>query len=126
MRDAARTVSREFKNSENTIWFQGHWGFQYYMEKEGGIAMDFENFNPRVGDMMIMPNNNTNTGVLYKEANSRGVLRFRTCPWLSTMNHLAGAGFYTHMWGPLPFASGPVRVEKYGIYVFRRQVNRHR
>jgi hypothetical protein len=35
------------------------------------------------------------------------------CPWLSTMQKQMGAGFYSDVWGPLPFAFGFVPPEQY-------------
>ncbi|MDZ4815186.1 MAG: glycosyltransferase family 39 protein [Verrucomicrobiota bacterium] len=42
------------------IWFQGHWGFQYYMQKRGHLPLDFKNLQLRKGDILVVPPNNTN------------------------------------------------------------------
>jgi len=34
---------------------------------------------------------------------------------VSTMNKEAGSGFYSHLWGPLPFVLGRIPMERYGI-----------
>ena len=34
-------IYSEFGTHPRPIWFQGHWGFQYYMEGKGARAVDF-------------------------------------------------------------------------------------
>jgi hypothetical protein len=116
-RDAAKTIRQAYKNQPNVIWFQGHWGFQYYMETYGGRALDFKGSRPLIGDIIVFPVNNSNVMPLLKDKVFLGkVFEFTPCRWLSTMNAPLGAGFYANIWGPLPFVLGRVPVEKY--YVF--------
>ncbi|HLZ55289.1 MAG TPA: glycosyltransferase family 39 protein, partial [Verrucomicrobiae bacterium] len=37
---AAEQLCAKYRTPGNTVWFEGHWGFQYYMEKQGGRAID--------------------------------------------------------------------------------------
>ena len=39
-----------------------------------------------------------------------------TTSWISTMNLSVGAGFYSSVWGPLPFAFGPVQPETFLLF----------
>jgi 4-amino-4-deoxy-L-arabinose transferase-like glycosyltransferase len=127
-RSAVKTISEEFKNSHNTVWFQGHWGFQYYMEKEGHTAynyyeygFDFEKFRPAAEDVIVCPFNNSNVRSLPQESfflkKSFEIIPSR---WLATLNFSVGAGFYADIWGPMPFAAGRVFPEKYDIYAVKQ------
>jgi hypothetical protein len=39
------------------------------------------------------------------------------CSWLTTMRAECGAGFYSDLWGPLPFVFGPTPPEQYEVNV---------
>lgn len=40
-RAAARMIGKEFAGPPGTLLFEGHWGFQYYLEREGGQVVVF-------------------------------------------------------------------------------------
>ena len=42
--------------------------------------------------------------------------------WLATMNLSLRAGFYTAIWGPLPYAIGKVPPELYQVYKIESKV----
>jgi hypothetical protein len=66
---------------------------------------------------MIAPYNNTD--VLFYPAEFMAPLRefeFPTCRGLSTLQGRIGAGFYSAIWGPMPYVFGAVPQEKYGIW----------
>jgi hypothetical protein len=114
---AARTGALKAHASYGTgknVWFLGHWGFQYYMQKAGGKPVDAEQFRPTVGDVVVVPETNTNLFSL-PEWPVLGVLEIPTARWISTMNFQLGAGFYADVFGPLPFAIGPVPPERFTI-----------
>jgi 4-amino-4-deoxy-L-arabinose transferase-like glycosyltransferase len=121
-RQAAKKIHETYKNRQSVVvWFQGHWGFQYYMEGYNGRAVDFDRSMPRRGDVIAFPTNNTYQRTLLKDRTFLvGVFNFIPCRWLSTMNPLLGAGFYSNRkWGPLPFAFGRVPAEEYSIFVVK-------
>ena len=117
-RSAAIKIYNTFSSAPGTLWFQGHWGFQYYMETLGAKALDFERPAISAGDIIIIPLNNTNIRPMSKEW---FVLiqefQLSTDTVMATMNSAAGAGFYSDLWGPLPFAVEYQTNEKY--YAFR-------
>jgi 4-amino-4-deoxy-L-arabinose transferase-like glycosyltransferase len=123
--EAARAGVREIATkadalSKGTIWFQGHWGFQYYAEAQGWRAFDSKRPEVRPGDLIVLPFNNTNLAALPPESFERQfILELPVFPWLSTMNRTVGAGFYTDKVGPLPFGFGIVPPEKYFILRFK-------
>ena len=117
-RAAARDLEAEAMGFPLTRWFEGHWGFQYYMESTGARAVDHDAHVPQSGDLLVLPLNNTNVYVP-----RRVVLhlverrRFTACPWMATMNRPLGAGFYSDVRGPLPFAFGVPPPEEFELFL---------
>ncbi len=119
-RGAAETISKSFENYKGNIWFQGHWGFQYYMESNGHKALDFKHSKPASGDIIIVPSNNCFSWNLpQKDFLLSQTFQVEPPRWLATMNLSLGAAFYADVWGPMPFAVGPVAAEKYQAYIVR-------
>jgi 4-amino-4-deoxy-L-arabinose transferase-like glycosyltransferase len=115
---AAREIKDEFRDHHGTLWFQGHWGFQYYMESLGGKPVDFNNLLFDQGDVMIVPSNNTNVRQPGEDIfHSAGKRRFMPFPWMATMEKTLGAGFYSDKWGPLPYAVGRVAPAEYEVFL---------
>ncbi len=118
-REAATAIARAYGNSARPVWFQGHWGFQYYMEKNNGIAYDRKYSIIQPGDLMVIPENNTNA---FPEVIEKGAplqrLRFPPTSLLTTMNYSAGAGYYSSVFGPLPFVMGEGLDEIYHVIRF--------
>jgi len=86
------------------------------MELLGSKAYDVLTFKPRTGDMVVVPINNTNLKPLPDKASRIvGIKKCTPCRVAGTMNKGLGAGFYTEMWGPLPFAAGLAKPEEYVI-----------
>jgi 4-amino-4-deoxy-L-arabinose transferase-like glycosyltransferase len=121
--NTARTAAAEVRQTlgkSSRIWFQGHWGFQYYAQAQGLSAFDLRYSQVRPGDLMVIPGNNTNRVVIPSDTiEPVATIRERPCPWLSTMNMALLAGFYSSIWGPLPFAFGLVPPEEYRIVRFK-------
>jgi hypothetical protein len=117
-RDAAAAIRASYASGPRTVWFQGHWGFQHYMELAGGKAVDVRTSFVERGDIVVIPVNSTNVHPLNPAAAVQvNDLQFMAGRWVSTMDHSLGAGFYSDLWGPLPFIFGPVEPEHYYIYV---------
>lgn len=115
-RDAARALGEKLGQGSGTLWFQGHWGFQYYMEALGFRAVDFRDLQLSRGDRMVVPLNNTNVdpGVA-KRFRLRGFHEAPVCGWLSTLNTGVGAGFYSHTMGPIPYVFGAIPPDRYAM-----------
>lgn len=116
VRRNAERVAAAASGATGARWFQGHWGFQYYLQQHGWRPWDFRNHPPLApGDLMAEPFNNTNVleGLLPPRACALWTsVESQPCRWLSTMNGATGAGFYASVIGPLPFALGPVPPER--------------
>jgi hypothetical protein len=99
-----------------TLWFEGHWGFQYYLAELGGQALDLRHPALRDGDFVAMPLNNTNLRPLDAPRDAFYVNGPR---FLADMNLYTGAGFYSSSDGPLPFVFGHVPPENVIIYALK-------
>lgn len=114
---AAQELANKYSSTGQRLWFQGHWGFQYYMQAGGGLAVDFEHSILSAGDYLIVPANGCNT--FYPPAAAvveTLMFDYPVCSWLGTMQP-GKSGFYAADWGPLPFAFAAVPPERY--YVFK-------
>jgi hypothetical protein len=120
-RSAAHIINEKWATTQKTLWFEGHWGFQYYMQKLGAKALDFRTSEVREGDTVAFPVNNSYPVPLPGDrAHVVGVLEFMPFRPLSTMNRGLGAGFYSDERGPLPFAFGPSPPEVFLLYRVQR------
>ena len=116
-RRCAEQVCAKYANGKATVWFEGHWGFQYYMEKLGARAVDYKNFTPPPGDILVMPLHNTYISEPPPEIVARrDALSVPSPCGLTTWHAAVGAGFYSSVTGPLPFAFGNVPAESLYIY----------
>jgi 4-amino-4-deoxy-L-arabinose transferase-like glycosyltransferase len=116
-RRAAADIADHCRGHAGALLYQGHWGFQYYMDRAGATALDFDRYERRAGDLVVFPENNTNVearqppGPWVRPVYYR--LEVATCPWLATMDRSAGAGFYAAVIGRLPFAFGEIGPSRY-------------
>lgn len=116
-RDAANTIAAKYANGPGQLWFEGHWGFQYYMEERGAKAIEWRNIQIREGDLVAFPFNNTGLRLLPEERfEAVEDLSYDPSPFISTMTLGPGAGFYASEWGPLPFMLLPPNGERYQVF----------
>ena len=117
-RSIARKIHAEFNGYPHKIWFQGHWGFQYYMESLGAKAIDYNKSIIKTGEIVIIPMNNTNLVKLPKgRFHFVGKRRLTPCRWMGTMSRKNAAGFYWDLYGPLPFSIGSIEPEEYLVFL---------
>jgi hypothetical protein len=121
VREVAAQTSAKFGRTSEPFWFQGHWGFQYYMQELGALPVDFKSSPVKPGDSVAIPSNNTN---LIPPPESKSILLDTLSAegfgCLSTMDQSTGAGFYSSVWGPLPFAFGHVPPEYVRVYELKQ------
>ena len=121
VRESARETCGKWRAGGRTLWFQGHWGFQYYMEKSGAMAIDLANPAVKIGDTFVVPANNTDfRPPKLDTAALRKTLPSPSPRLLTTWSLATGAGFYASVWGPLPFAFGRVPPEDVAVYALDR------
>jgi 4-amino-4-deoxy-L-arabinose transferase-like glycosyltransferase len=108
-RESAEQVCVKYATSSGRVWFEGHWGFQYYMQAHGAWPLDINRRELQSGDILIIPFRNSNSSVPEdKKATQLEVFTVADFPWIATMCPQVCAGFYSQFFGPLPFAFGPV------------------
>jgi 4-amino-4-deoxy-L-arabinose transferase-like glycosyltransferase len=127
VRESARQVWARYGHATRPLWFQGHWGFQYYMDALGASALDLEHSEANPGDHLAIPRNNSNLfdpnrfSANPQKLTPRETLIFPGPGLLATWNDTLGAGFYASVWGPLPFVFGRVPPEGVTVYEFGPQ-----
>ena len=58
-RRSADALAANPANADRKIYFAGHWGFQHYMQQRGATALDKRRTKLAVGDVVVLPDNNT-------------------------------------------------------------------
>jgi 4-amino-4-deoxy-L-arabinose transferase-like glycosyltransferase len=115
-RQSARETFAKFHPKSGKLWFQGHWGFQYYMDLLGGAALDMTHPALKTGDILVVPIHNCYIfEPLPEVAETLAVIRVPGPRWLTTWSADVGAGFYSFP-GPLPFAFGQVPPDEVAVY----------
>jgi hypothetical protein len=120
VRQSALETCARFGGTSDCLWFQGHWGFQFYMDPAVSAALDFEHSILKPGDLLAVPAGNTS--VMAPEssrATPLDVLTFSGLEPLATWNVNAGAGFYAAVYGPVPFVFGAIPPERVSIYAWK-------
>ena len=108
-----RTVAGEFaaryQPPGHQLWFNGHEGFQYYLEKSGARPIDSGQSMLQPGDMVVVAWSAGNYVPLPPGSVGLVFTMSRTShAWwnLSGGNKYGLAGFYDADWGPVPFTIG--------------------
>ncbi len=115
-RKAASDITSRYTASGRTVWFEGHWGFQYYMEARGAKAIDLDSTVIMPGDIIVFPHNNVNLWFLPQDKTRIVETVVLDAPRLvATMTLGPGAGFYASEWGPLPYMTGRLNKETYWV-----------
>jgi len=115
---AAQYVRDHWSKAGVNVSFEGHWGFQYYMQAYGFQPVNFGDFHVGNGDMVVIPRNSSYAepeSIPSQVVASRGILAFPIHTGLTTMSFARGAGFYSDTSGPLPYSFGPASSEVYTV-----------
>ena len=116
-RATAGVLKQNIGAEAGTMWFEGHWGFQYYMEKRGGKAIDKNNLHLVSNDAIIVPLGNSFLFSPPSAQTTPWTIYDSAVPdWLTTMSADAGAGYYSASWGPLPFVFSRVPPDRYLVF----------
>jgi len=111
-RSMATFIHLQTQNRAGSVFFEGHWGFQYYMQQFRARPVEYDKFAFQTGDQVVIPENTTSTfPVPPQSVAAQQILQFDPRAYAATMG--LGAGFYSSVWGPLPFSFGRVPPESY-------------
>ena len=119
--DTARLATSYFQNrfqsEPGTVWFEGHWGFQYYMEQWKAKPLDRAERGMISGDVLIVPLSNSNVSRT-PPVPTTGPPEQVDYPQflLATMSREMRAGFYSSRWGALPWVFASIPPEQYLIF----------
>jgi hypothetical protein len=116
IRLAVKQMYQRYAPAGGTLWFEGHWGFQYYMQQMGGKPVDFSSSIFSAGDKLVLPNFGSNLQVPPPTMTLNQRVAWPSCRLLTTWNARAGAGFYASQPGPLPYTFVGTQLEQYAIF----------
>jgi hypothetical protein len=112
----AALLVREKTAGNDTLWFLGHSGFQYYMQSFGARPYDWSHPQTKPGDFLVIPYSKVwPEDVTAQFRGTRENIEIPILGQASTTSPELGAGFYHSYWSILPYAFGPVPTEKYAI-----------
>lgn len=88
-----------------TLWFEGHWGWQWYLQSRGAKAADLINPQWPIGSKFAVPRENANTQTPPSDciAANPEPLETPVRSWAVVMSRQEGVGFGSSFFGPLPF-----------------------
>jgi 4-amino-4-deoxy-L-arabinose transferase-like glycosyltransferase len=121
VRDAAREICAQYRTDQRPLWFLGHWGFQHYMEEAGATPLDVNASDLLTGDLIVRPSKNADLFPVDPNLVEIVARRIDHRPnWAHTMDAITvpgglGAGFYSSLWGPLPFVFGVPTTDDYVV-----------
>lgn len=120
-RSAAYYVYGKYSDKTDHIWFQGHWGFQYYIESIGGkaVAIDWHDSHISRGDIVVFSTNHYRPGRVRPLIPTIEALRLTPSGHPATVgaeSHAkTSAGFYSSTCSALPYFLGPQSEDVYLI-----------
>jgi hypothetical protein len=100
-------------------WFQGDWGFRWYMERAGHRYLRSDDESPLQGDIVVRPQLAALHDVAPRLRQRMELLATVPIPSrlpIRLMSADAKAGFYSHGWGLLPFALSRAPLETFDVY----------
>ncbi|MEK7858711.1 MAG: glycosyltransferase family 39 protein [Elusimicrobiota bacterium] len=119
-RSMAAQVAREYAGSGRKVWFDGHWGLQYYLERAGAEQLDgsrggWELVKP--GDVVIVPRVNSNLLSAKKKVLADvGSVEVGSRVPLRLISGWAGeGGFYSNTTGFLPYSLSGEPLEEFSV-----------
>ena len=115
-RDAARQLQSHYAGDGHTMWFEGHWGFQYYMQQAGAQPFGFDQ-TLHGKDLLVTPSTNT---LLLNDVQRPphrvvDVVQIPIGVPAATVSNPMKAAFYSDYMGPLPYVFGAPPPESYTV-----------
>jgi hypothetical protein len=100
------------------VWFQSHWGFQFYMQKWKAKPL-VQDAPIHSGDLMIIPSNNADYLAVPQPVDPVVEISRPIMPWIATFAPGTGAGFYSSVRGPVPWAFARTAPAHFEVFKFR-------
>jgi hypothetical protein len=120
-RDVTCGLYKKYERPGRTVWFEGHGGYQFYLEKLGARPLDMA--RPQIGpeDVVIVPN--CAPGVSTPNLNVVTVIdavKYQPNRFYSTSEPSLGAAFYEAVRGPLPYAAGHPKADYCFVFAVKK------
>ena len=118
IRIISQQLMREYGHQPNgsTVWFQGAWGFQYYMQQNGAQKVQYDHFTVHAGDFIIIPVSGNNFSIPNQaEIQKIAEKRIPVSRYATTMSLKRKAAFYSSVFGSFPYFFGATE-DTYLIY----------
>ncbi|MBX3412269.1 MAG: glycosyltransferase family 39 protein [Pirellulales bacterium] len=124
--EAAQQIVAKYQKDGTRLWFEGHWGFQYEMQRLGAMPLDYDHLDLAVGDYVAIPSYNTNLWHLSTElATTRESFEIAHRSPVITMRAPLHAGFYAAVIGRFPYIMlGDISPDRYTVYQIRQPLQR--
>lgn len=117
-RAGAHYFQKRYGRKHTRVWFQSHWGFQFYMQKWKAKPL-IRNAPIRPGDVMIIPSNNADYLTVAEPAVPVEEIIWPIMPLVATFAPGTGAGFYSSVRGPVPWAIAQTAPARFEAFRFR-------
>ncbi len=117
-RAGARYFQKRFGRKQTQVWFQSHWGFQFYMEQWKAKPLT-QNAPIHRGDLVIIPSNNADYVTVPNAAVPVVEITRPIMPLVATFAPATGAGFYSSVRGPVPWAFAQTAPARFEAFKFR-------
>jgi hypothetical protein len=118
---AAETLLQQY--GAKNKWFTSDWGLRYYLERGGAHYLTSHNTAPAPGDIVITAENCSHHAVapqLELRLQPIETIELNSSLPVCLLNREAGAGFYSHAFGLLPFSFSRAPLDRLGVYVVSR------
>lgn len=99
------------------VWLGGHWGWQWYAERAGGVMYTNGQPTPPAGDLLVVDVRADTDRLILPAPHLSLVRTLRDgAPRGRTMSKRDGAGFYSDHWGFLPWSWGRGDDDRIEVY----------
>jgi 4-amino-4-deoxy-L-arabinose transferase-like glycosyltransferase len=132
-RAMAEGIHAKYGSMGGRLFFEGQWGLQYYFERHGDRRMNDRELFFAPGDRLVMRGVREGMAPYPVSGSVPGrfigvtqeVLEYRSHVPITAMTHETGAGFYSSLWGPLPFSWGKPILLRYRVDLVVPAADRH-
>jgi hypothetical protein len=98
------------------LWFVGHWGFQYYLQRAGGIPLDLSGSDLNYGAVVVVPDDNPSGLAVPDDWGLVETLEEPLAPGVTLLSTDRQVAFYSSVIGPLPYYLGAVAPRNFRVY----------
>lgn len=121
-RSAAIELGQERANIPENVWFAGHWGFQYHMQRLGFRPLDHTSSMIRDGDLLVLPLKLLQRPIPLQFFEKRAELTVPGCAFLSVHHERQLAGFHSSVFGPLPYVFAACEPHRFELHIALRDL----